>query len=543
MAFETRGAPFDPMLQRYVKMRDYLRNGRMPWTRVGDNIRFVARHGAASPIDLVVDASAFAALVRRRFAEHVDEEARFGLWRRDPRASARVLTTSRERRFVEAMFCGLALLAATSPDMLFAGLTGLSSAIFLAAALARALLILIPRRKMRPPTTLRDEDLPVVTILAPLFREAHSLPGLIGALNRLDYPREKLDIKLLFEAIDRETIREARRLNLDERFDLIVVPAGAPQTKPKACNIGLASAIGDLIVIYDAEDEPEPRQLRDAAEKIAASGPELACVQARLNFYNHSENFLTRLFTLEYCLWFDHLMPALERLGAPIPLGGTSNIFRTDALREIGGWDPYNVTEDADIGLRLAARGYRTAVIESTTFEEANCRLDNWFRQRSRWMKGFLQTWIVHSRTHGSRRNWRTVLSLDLFIGGAVFAALVSPVLWLLAGADLMGAPVLRDIGPPWLDSLNISALAFGQIILIAITAMAPLRRGLGRLAPTAVLIPLYWILIAAAAWRGALQLLRRPSYWEKTDHGVSAEAGARREAALSALNAGRKRH
>lgn len=218
-------------------------------------------------------------------------------------------------------------------------------------------------------------------------------------------------------------------------------------------------------------------------------------------------------------------------------------MFRTEILREIGGWDPFNVTEDADVGMRLAVRGYKTALIGSTTYEEANCQLGNWLRQRSRWMKGFLQTWIVHSRAPNARRDWRMILSLDLFIGGAVFAALASPFLWLIAAADLMGAFSPLEGAPDWLKMLNLVALSMGQAILIALAAFAPFSRGLARLAPTALLTPLYWMMISAAAWRGLIQLLRRPSYSEKTHHGVSKDAGARRGAALTALEAPRERH
>ena len=198
-----------------------------------------------------------------------------------------------------------------------------------------------------------------MTVLLPLFDEADCLPQLATAMAALDYPKDKLDIKLVLEERDAATRAEAARLGLADKFDVIVVPASAPQTKPKACNFALAFARGDLVVIYDAEDQPAPDQLRKAAAAFAAGPPTLACVQARLNYYNADENWLTRLFSLEYALWFDSLLPALQKLRAPIPLGGTSNILRTDVLTAIGGWDPYNVTEDADLGLRMAASGVR----------------------------------------------------------------------------------------------------------------------------------------------------------------------------------------
>ncbi|MFN0025225.1 MAG: glycosyltransferase family 2 protein [Parvularculaceae bacterium] len=258
-------------------------------------------------------------------------------------------------------------------------------------------------------------------------------------------------------------------------------------------------------------------------------------MQARLNFYNADENWLTRLFTLEYCLWFDHLLPALDRLGAPVPLGGTSNIFRTDALIEVGGWDPHNVTEDADLGLRLARRGYRTAVIDATTYEEANCRLPNWLRQRSRWMKGFMQTWLVHRRG-GAASNWRAVLSIDLFVGGTVIAALVNPLLWVASAAQWTTGASAEVFLPGPAGVIAAASLAAGNLALILLAAAAPLRRGLGRLSPYSLLMPIYWLMMSAAAYVALFQLLTRPHYWEKTEHGLSKGARERRRSALRSL-------
>ena len=177
-----------------------------------------------------------------------------------------------------------------------------------------------------------------------------------------------------------------------------VVPPSHPQTKPKACNFALRFARGEYLVVYDAEDRPEPDQLRKVVATFRRSPPNTACLQCRLNYYNVNENWLTRMFTLDYALWFDQMLPGLERLGMPIPLGGTSNHFRIDVLRELHAWDPFNVTEDADLGIRLGQKGYRVGIVDSTTFEEASCRAGQWMRQRSRWMKGYMQTLLVHTR-------------------------------------------------------------------------------------------------------------------------------------------------
>jgi glycosyltransferase XagB len=179
---------------------------------------------------------------------------------------------------------------------------------------------------------------------------------------------------------------------------VIVVPCGLPQTKPRALNYALCFARGSLLTIYDAEDIPDPRQLRRAAAAFAVLPQDTACLQAELVFDNANENWLTRQFTIEYAMLFGMILPALAAHRLPLPLGGTSNHFRIDALRRAGAWDAYNVTEDADLGIRLARLGFDTDTITSCTYEEANVSLRNWMRQRTRWMKGFLATWLVHMR-------------------------------------------------------------------------------------------------------------------------------------------------
>ena len=499
---------------------------------------FLTAKAAQSPLDTAVSSSEFSSRLRSALSAELQYEATSGFADRHPQESARGLIDGAiaARAALLAFFLiGCCLLSLPTT---FAILVLSTSIYFLAAASIRIFLAISAqtRRKPAPRSGLDDERLPTITILAPLFREAHALPGLVAAIDRLDYPFEKLDVKLLLEQGDGETLREAQRLRLDRRFDIMIVPPSHPQTKPKACNYGLACARGDLIVIYDAEDEPEADQLKIAAETFNAGGEDLACLQARLNYYNPDENWLTRLFTLEYCLWFNHFLPALDRLGAPVPLGGTSNIFRTDILAEVGGWDPFNVTEDADLGLRLSRRGYRTAVIDSTTYEEANCKTGNWMRQRSRWMKGFMQTWLVHRRNlRNGARNWREIISIDFVIGGAVFASLINPFLW--AGLMIEHATGYSplDVFPEPVREFNLLALAAGNLSFIALAAVAPLNRGLSRLAPTALLMPVYWIMMSIAAWRALFQLIDCPSFWEKTDHGISGEAQARRAAALSA--------
>jgi hypothetical protein len=280
-----------------------------------------------------------------------------------------------------------------------------------------------------------------------MYKEPEVLPILLHALRSLDYPAAKLDIKLVLEEGDRETVEAAIAMDLEGIFEIVLVPPSQPKTKPKACNYALQFARGEHLVIYDAEDKPEPDQLRKVVAAFRRGGEKLACVQCRLNYYNARENWLTRMFTLDYSLWFDLMLPGLQRLGAPIPLGGTSNHFRTDVLRALHAWDPFNVTEDADLGIRLTQKGWRVAVIDSTTYEEANCLAGNWVRQRSRWIKGYMQTFLVHTRRPAAL--WRAMgpvglLGFVFFIGGTAVSGLLSPVLWAILLAFLLLPPGLR---------------------------------------------------------------------------------------------------
>ena len=203
----------------------------------------------------------------------------------------------------------------------------------------------------------------------------------------------------MVEEDDLETVAAAKALlDGDVPFEIIEVPPGGPRTKPKAANYALAFARGEYLVVYDAEDRPERDQLKKAVATFRASPRQTACLQARLNFYNADHNWLTKMFALDYALWFDTLLPGLDRIGVPMPLGGTSNHFRTSVLRDIGGWDAFNVTEDADIGIRLSQLGYRVSMLDSNTFEEAPVTIGAWLKQRSRWLKGYMQTWLVHMR-------------------------------------------------------------------------------------------------------------------------------------------------
>ena len=373
---------------------------------------------------------------------------------------------------------------------------------------------------------LSERTLPVYTILVPLYKEAAIIPHLVESIEKLDYPPTKLDVKLLLESDDEESIEALGRITLPPQFQALIVPHAHPKTKPKACNYGLPHARGEMVVIFDAEDEPEPDQLKKVVASLRnANDPQIVCVQARLNYYNPNQNLLTRWFTTEYSMWFDLFLPGLDATDVPIPLGGTSNHFIRSKLEELGGWDPFNVTEDADLGIRLYRHGYRVAVVDSTTYEEANSEVRNWVRQRSRWVKGYIQTWLVQMRhpwqlmrSIGPRR-W---LSFQLIVGGTFLVFLLNPIFWTLTSLwTLTEAGILRQIFPGLVYYAGGFALYLGNFLFAYVTAAGAAYRGYNHLVKYALLVPLYWALMSVAAWKGLIQLVRKPFYWEKTEHGL----------------------
>jgi hypothetical protein len=388
---------------------------------------------------------------------------------------------------------------------------------------------------------LRDEDLPVYTVLVPVYKEPEVVGQLIAGLKNIDYPQHKLDVMLLLEEDDVKTLEAAKDARPPANWRFIVVPNRQPRTKPKACNYGLAFARGDYLVIYDAEDIPEPAQLKMAVCAFRKNPSDYVCFQAALNYFNATENVLTRMFTLEYSYWFDYLIPGLDRLGLPIPLGGTSNHFDVAKLRGLGGWDPFNTTEDADLGIRASAETYRIGFINSTTFEEANADLGNWIRQRSRWVKGYMQTSLVYwrhpialIRTIGIKN----FLAFNLFIGGTPLTFLAAPPLWgLFVFWLLTRSHVVEPLFPDAVLYLALANLLIGNFLGIYLNMIAIYLRKNYALMPYALLNPLYWLLHSIAAYKALGQLFTKPFYWEKTQHGISRVApktmAAQRTAAL----------
>src|SRR2546423_4908835 len=376
--------------------------------------------------------------------------------------------------------------------------------------------------------TLKNANWPMYTILCPLYREAQVVPQFVQAMQSLDYPPEKLQILFLTEANDAETRNTIRSLSLPPHFQILVVPDGKPRTKPRACNYGLMHARGSFVVIYDAEDIPDPLQLKKAVLTFAGHGSEVVCVQAKLNFYNIRQNLLTRWFTAEYSAWFDLILPGLQLAGFSLPLGGTSNHFRTAALRALGGWDAYNVTEDCDLGLRLKRYRMNTVILDSITLEEANSQLKNWLRQRSRWIKGYMQTYLVHMRhplESLQKGRLYDLFSFQMVIGSGTGAIFINPLMWMLLGIYLAFGPsvinVYHVLFPGPVLYLSAFCLIFGNFFYVYLYLVACMRRKMYHLLPWALFMPCYWLLMCVAALYALFELLVKPHYWQKTVHGL----------------------
>ncbi len=471
--------------------------------------------------------------ILRIYQGAIADDAANNLWNQNPKLSARIVL-SRGQKIGGAIALLLFVVSAILwPWPTVTGVVTVGSLAFLAGtafkffvALRGAKYDVVERISDADVAALPDSDLPVYTVLVPVFREANIVGQLVGNLGKLDYPVDKLEVLILLEEDDDETREALAAASPPEHFRIVTIPRGTPQTKPRACNVGLFFATGDFVVIYDAEDNPDPDQLKKAVLAFNNGGDDLICVQAALNYFNAEENVLTRMFTLEYNYWFDYMLPGLESAGLPIPLGGTSNHFRTSALIELGGWDPYNVTEDADLGIRASALGYRVGVVNSTTMEEANTSVTNFIRQRSRWIKGYMQTALVHARSPRvllGEIGFTRFASFALLIGGTPITFLgVLPFYVLTIFTVFVPAEILDQVFPWWLLWLSLLNFVIGTSIMVYLSMMGPYKRGTFRLIWWAMLNPVYWILHSIAAYKGLWQLITRPHYWEKTEHGLT---------------------
>ncbi|MCW3781292.1 glycosyltransferase [Defluviimonas salinarum] len=399
--------------------------------------------------------------------------------------------------------------------------TGLKLACFLSEYRARP----APLPASRP----GPERLPVVSVMVPLFRENDIAPRIIRRIGRIDYPKELLDILLVVEEDDHQTQEALAQRDLPRWMRVIVVPNGTVRTKPRALNYALDFCRGAIVGVWDAEDAPEPGQIRKVVRGFHDHGPEVACLQGILDFYDVRHNWLTRCFTIEYAAWFRAVLPGLARLGFVVPLGGTTLFFRREAIETLGGWDAHNVTEDADLGLRLARRGYRTEMIDAVTEEEPNARVRTWIRQRSRWQKGYAMTWASHMRDParlwrdlGARRFW----GVQILFLGSLSHSLMAPVLWSFWLLTLGRSHAFAGAWPVGLTAALIALFVAAEGVNLAVGVWAtrgPGHRHLMKWVPT---LQLYYPLGTLSAFKGLYEWVARPFFWDKTAHGVLA-AGA----------------
>lgn len=533
------------LLERELR-HEYVRNGWLPLRREGD----VVVVGAAQPLGrsqrarvekligspITVEPmlqSRIVGAVMAQFGADFAFEASEGLAQRDQELSAKTVLSRTQQVCLAVVLILLVAAGILWPLQTLITVIGAASVVFLASTVFKFSIALFGSRfdlaeriAADDLRALEDDELPIYTVLVPVFREARIVGRLVENLGRLDYPAERLEVLILVEEEDDETRDAIALSNPPDNFVVVTIPKGTPQTKPRACNVGLQVARGEFLVIYDAEDAPEPDQLKKTVVAFHRSTPETVVMQAALNYFNARENVLTRMFALEYSYWFDYMLPGLDVRDLPIPLGGTSNHFRTAALRELGGWDPYNVTEDADLGIRASALGYRVGVVDSTTMEEATSRIGIFIGQRSRWIKGYMQTALVHARRPVRLlRNigWRRFGAFALLIGGTPITFLgVIPFTVILIASFLVPLAELSAVFPPlvlWLCLLNFVA---GNTLMVYLNMMGPYKRGAFRLVAWALLNPIYWLLHSIASYKALWQLITKPHYWQKTEHGLS---------------------
>jgi cellulose synthase/poly-beta-1,6-N-acetylglucosamine synthase-like glycosyltransferase len=382
---------------------------------------------------------------------------------------------------------------------------------------------------LRGPKTVPDlgpapQTEPVVSIIVALYREAAIAPRLIRRLSRLTYPKDLLDIVLVVEEDDLLTRQALTRAVLPPWMRVVVAPEGRVKTKPRALNFALDFCRGSIVGVYDAEDAPEPDQIARVVQGFAIADPRVVCLQGALDFYNPGTNWLARCFTLEYASWFRAMLPGLERLGLPIPLGGTTLFFRRAALERLGGWDAFNVTEDADLGLRLARDGYFTAILPTTTYEEANCRALPWVKQRSRWVKGYMMTYLTHMRRPALL--WRDLgpkafLGFQVLFLGSILQGLLAPVLWTWWLLSLGLPHPLGSMLNPAVVHLGVALFLGAEAANLGLGVLG-LRRSGHKINPLWLLtLPAYFPLQSFAAWKALWEVLHLPFYWDKTSHGL----------------------
>ncbi|WP_259444679.1 glycosyltransferase [Neotabrizicola shimadae] len=528
----------DPPLPGLVDMVDpafCLREALLPWRRLGaatmvltarpeefENHRPMLERTYGPVIAAYAEPEAIEAALLALCGQ---ELARRAEGRVSPSLSCRQWSPARYRPLF--LLTGIALLIAcvTWPTVLLTAVT-LAVTFMLAAVVGLKALAAAAGFHNELPTSaaLPPSQFPIVSILVALHREADIAPRLVARLSRLEYPRDRLEVLLVVEEHDRLTREALAAADLPGWMRVVAVPHGTVKTKPRALNHALDQCRGSIVGVYDAEDAPDPDQITRVVQRFHASPAETVCLQGRLDFYNPKTNGIARCFTMEYASWFRLILPGYDRLRLAVPLGGTTLFFRREALAALGGWDAWNVTEDADLGLRLARRGWRTEVIDTVTEEEACCRALPWVRQRSRWIKGYMMTWGAHMRDPQQLWQdlgpWRFIGVQIQFLGSAT-QNLFAPVLWSLWPIAFgYWHPIVDVLPHPWILAMT-ALFVSTQAIDLTIAAIA-LRRSRHPFSPIWLPVLMFYHMMAVpAAWKALWEVMTRPFYWDKTTHGL----------------------
>ncbi|MFC3836806.1 glycosyltransferase [Paracoccus rhizosphaerae] len=546
-AIDPDVTPADPRLIDAAGAGFCLRHGILPWRRIG-GVTWIATARPEDFADCLAllppgfghvrmllcsgDQAAAGLLAHRRTRLVREAESRVAA-----RESCRAGNQQRSAVILVMLAAAVILGSAVAPAAVVGALTAwavltlVTQAMLKLASFIAAWRIGDPAR-MTPEGEEPEIPLPTISVMVPLFRESDVAGRLVARLSRLAYPRELSDILLVIEASDNVTEAALRDARLPHWIRVVRVPEGPIKTKPRALNYALNFCRGDIVGIWDAEDRPDPDQLHKVARRFADAPADVACLQGVLDYYNPRTNWLARCFTVEYAAWFRVLLPGVARLGLVVPLGGTTLFFRRDILERVGAWDAWSVTEDADLGVRLARRGFRTELLATTTEEEANCRALPWINQRSRWLKGYAMTWAVHMRDpvalHRDLGAWR-FWGFQVQFLGTLSQYLLAPVLWsfwlLTFGLPHpLGAP-LDDLVGPWAAPMLFVPFVGAEALNILVGLYAVRRKRHRHLLPWVASLHFYFPLGCLAGWKALYEVAAKPFYWNKTAHGLFSEA------------------
>ena len=432
-----------------------------------------------------------------------------------------------KRGILASVFFGVALaLIFFFPNGFFAGITAVAVVNLLACQLFKVAVFLAGYKKPpEKPVHLPLSEKPVVSLMIPLFQEAAIANELVQRLTRLSYPKSLLDVVLILEIGDKKTDDMLKAMTLPGWMRIVRVPEGQITTKPRALNYTLEQTRGEIVGILDAEDAPATDQIERIVEAFHAAPKDVACVQGILDFYNTKSNWIARCFTIEYATWFRVVLAGAARLGLPIPLGGTTVYLKRSALKQVGGWDAHNVTEDADLGIRLSRFGFKTILVPTVTREEANNRFVPWIKQRSRWLKGYIITYLVHMRRPfrlAKDLGPRKFLGFQFFFLTTILQFTLAPALWSFWFVCLgFSTPFMEAFPLHWTEGL-LALFLLSELISLLIGFFAVGRTQHEKLMQWVPMMLFYFPMGVFAVYKAWSELVFKPFYWDKTQHGLS---------------------